>query len=556
MSFSAIIWCILDLVVQPGQNVIISGDASDAVCQLKAGSSVVYQSVCTGATTQPACDGFSQTCEWGTSEAPRWGTGGFTVGEMGSLSLAYVVVDGELSAAHQLSMANCMLIGSGTIDLQGNVVAVFTGTDFGGRDVRSSGSVVVVGCSGELSSITVTGGNANISTSSGSIGGIMVTDATFTLDAASTTTLSGAISLNNAGQVSLHDKMFVSDLQLTLSGVTVLTLSHITRSDGVALVREAVYTADSVQPASELDLGCVNAQLTNADCGLASTGCVDGSCQCDVSATGELCENVCPTAATSLSEDALALLCFKAGADWAPFLHSATGWGCGCCAQSCGGLVEHKDVPGMCPFAATCWTGVKVRRDSDTDPRVTTLSIQIGSISSDGLASGQSVYDGLLTVVGDVGTLAALTELTELDLSQTGAYGSIAHFGALTHLTSLQLSGTAVTGDISVLASLQELTAISLYETAVTGDIASLSGMTQLTSLALRATGVSGHVGSLSALTQLGTLLLPLTVDGSGLCDVPGCCNRKMQQECATGLWGWGGSSACAAGMCGGCGGC
>jgi hypothetical protein len=49
-----------DLVIQPGQNVIISGDAELA-------------------------------------EAPRWGSGGFTVGEMGSLSRSDGVVGGRVS---------------------------------------------------------------------------------------------------------------------------------------------------------------------------------------------------------------------------------------------------------------------------------------------------------------------------------------------------------------------------------------------------------------------------------------------------------------------------
>eukprot|EP01051_Picozoa_sp_SAG22_P007238 SAG22_NODE_502_length_9704_cov_23.436439_5_plen_637_part_00 len=57
-----------NLVVQPGQNVIISGDA-------------------------------------GLAEAPRWGTGGFTVGEMGSLALAYVRLARALSVVGGGSLA-------------------------------------------------------------------------------------------------------------------------------------------------------------------------------------------------------------------------------------------------------------------------------------------------------------------------------------------------------------------------------------------------------------------------------------------------------------------
>eukprot|EP01051_Picozoa_sp_SAG22_P004372 SAG22_NODE_232_length_14402_cov_58.042159_2_plen_579_part_00 len=65
-----------DLVVQPGQNVIISGDV-------------------------------------GLAEALRWGTGGFTVGEMGSLSLSYVHMDATSAIAvtvgGSLSLANLAL---------------------------------------------------------------------------------------------------------------------------------------------------------------------------------------------------------------------------------------------------------------------------------------------------------------------------------------------------------------------------------------------------------------------------------------------------------------
>ena len=50
-----------DLIVRPGQHIFISGDA-------------------------------------GLVEAPRWGSGGFTVGEKGSLSLTYATVQGALSA--------------------------------------------------------------------------------------------------------------------------------------------------------------------------------------------------------------------------------------------------------------------------------------------------------------------------------------------------------------------------------------------------------------------------------------------------------------------------
>eukprot|EP01050_Picozoa_sp_SAG11_P018847 SAG11_NODE_2913_length_2842_cov_109.057966_1_plen_623_part_00 len=65
-----------DLVVQPGQNVTISGDV-------------------------------------GLAEAPRWGVGGFSVGEMGSLSLSYVQLDADalitVTNGGSLSLVNLAL---------------------------------------------------------------------------------------------------------------------------------------------------------------------------------------------------------------------------------------------------------------------------------------------------------------------------------------------------------------------------------------------------------------------------------------------------------------
>lgn len=63
-----------DLVIQPGQNVIITGDA-------------------------------------GLAEAPRWGSGGFTVGEMGSLSITNITVEGDI------------IVGNGTAIVSGGSVA-------------------------------------------------------------------------------------------------------------------------------------------------------------------------------------------------------------------------------------------------------------------------------------------------------------------------------------------------------------------------------------------------------------------------------------------------
>eukprot|EP01050_Picozoa_sp_SAG11_P018511 SAG11_NODE_2809_length_2946_cov_70.570776_2_plen_764_part_00 len=114
-------------------------------------------------------------------------------------------------------------------------------------------------------------------------------------------------------------------------------------------------------------------------------------------------------------------------------------------------------------------------------------------------------------VTGDIGHLAALTQLTELDLENTAVTGDIGHLAALTQLTYLLLGYTAVTGDIGHLAALTQLTQLNLEDTAVTGDIGDLAALTQLTYLYLYDTAVTGDIGHLAALTQLTYLLLGYT---------------------------------------------
>jgi hypothetical protein len=127
--------------------------------------------------------------------------------------------------ALQLTVADCALVGGGTIDLQ-DAAAVFSGTDFGGRGLSSSGggSVTVTGCSGEIASISVMGGGSlTIATSTGSIGGIAVTDSTFALDSASTATLGGSVIFSNAGDVVLSEQNFDS-ASLTVNGDTACSI--------------------------------------------------------------------------------------------------------------------------------------------------------------------------------------------------------------------------------------------------------------------------------------------------------------------------------------------
>ena len=114
--------------------------------------------------------------------------------------------------------------------------------------------------------------------------------------------------------------------------------------------------------------------------------------------------------------------------------------------------------------------------------------------------------------ISDVSPLAALTQLTLLNLGYTGA-SDISPLAALTQLRWLSLGGTAVS-DVSPLAALTQLTYLNLRRTAVS-DISPLTALTQLTELYLERTAVS-DVSPLANLTQLETLELqdcPLNAD-------------------------------------------
>jgi hypothetical protein len=210
-----------DLTVQPGQNVIISGDVG--------------------------------LVEWSS-----WGSGGFTFGEVAALTLTFLTLAGSLSvsiSANQRTVSDCMLVG-GMIELQ-DATAVFTGTFFGGRGLSSSGgSVIVFGCSELGSSVSLSvagsidisasnmtgtsfsvtgGGSLSIVTSFGSIDGIRVTDSSFALDAASTVTLGGSISFTNAGEVTLGDQTFVDQASLTVEVGTECTIASSNLSTFVSL---------------------------------------------------------------------------------------------------------------------------------------------------------------------------------------------------------------------------------------------------------------------------------------------------------------------------------
>ena len=109
--------------------------------------------------------------------------------------------------------------------------------------------------------------------------------------------------------------------------------------------------------------------------------------------------------------------------------------------------------------------------------------------------------------ISDVSPLAALTQLTSLNLNGTDIW-DVSPLAALTQLTGLTLFATDI-WDVSPLAALTQLTWLNLWGTDVS-DVSPLAALTQLTSLNLNGTAVS-DVSPLAHLTQLGRLNLRYT---------------------------------------------
>ena len=138
-------------------------------------------------------------------EAPLWGSGTFSVQERGSLVLNYVTIESDLT-----------VLGGGGLTLQASAMSgAVTVTD----------GVLTVLSSSLSSDLSVSGGStASLTGCTGQLTGLTVTDSAFSMDASSTTTLGGSISLTNAGVVTLQDKTFNS-ARLAVGGGTQLSLS-------------------------------------------------------------------------------------------------------------------------------------------------------------------------------------------------------------------------------------------------------------------------------------------------------------------------------------------
>eukprot|EP00434_Breviolum_minutum_P025625 symbB.v1.2.022642.t1/scaffold2018.1/size92264/2 len=131
-----------------------------------------------------------------------------------------------------------------------------------------------------------------------------------------------------------------------------------------------------------------------------------------------------------------------------------------------------------------------------------------------------------------------LTELREVDLSDTSLQGDIAVFRSLSKLEYLKLRGTRVKGDVESLSdpdvqrcalkkidlgntaiggnirvfqAFTDLTVLYLDNTFVFGDIRAFEATQKLTHLRLDATGVSGNIKSLQRTTHLQEVALSQT---------------------------------------------
>ncbi|CAJ1374519.1 unnamed protein product [Effrenium voratum] len=126
-------------------------------------------------------------------------------------------------------------------------------------------------------------------------------------------------------------------------------------------------------------------------------------------------------------------------------------------------------------------------------------------------------------VTGDLSSLSQARGLQKLYLHRTQVTGDLASLSQATELTHLDLHDTRVKGDLSGLSQAKGLQKLYLHRTQVTGDLASLSQATDLTHLDLRNTRVTGDLSGLSQATELRCLYLHntcVTGDLSGLSQV------------------------------------
>ena len=125
--------------------------------------------------------------------------------EHGSLSFTYVAIEGTLSVLARVILA----VQSSTLT---------------GQVRTSNGNVTMISCTINTGLDISDGSTARLSDCDGGLTSLTVTDSTFSMDASSTTTLGGGISLSTAGVVVFEGKLFDDSASLVLSGGTHLRL--------------------------------------------------------------------------------------------------------------------------------------------------------------------------------------------------------------------------------------------------------------------------------------------------------------------------------------------
>ena len=129
--------------------------------------------------------------------------------------------------------------------------------------------------------------------------------------------------------------------------------------------------------------------------------------------------------------------------------------------------------------------------------------------SLDGLEHATNLTDLRLNSydIGDISSLAGLTNLTHLDLGGNSLDNDdLTHLSELTNLTHLKLYGNKLISDLTHLSELTNLTALLLFKCNIS-DLSSLSNLTNLTDLSLSDNPIS-NLSPLSGLTTLQYLTL------------------------------------------------
>ena len=124
-----------------------------------------------------------------------------------------------------------------------------------------------------------------------------------------------------------------------------------------------------------------------------------------------------------------------------------------------------------CSISATPWQEREAGQEDEEEP------LDLSCVSQLALLTHLELYGN---VSGDLSALQNLTQLQDLNLSNTQVSGSLSFLQNLTQLQGLSLSNTQVSGSLSFLQSLTQLQHLDLNNTQVSGSVTSLPQLTDL----------------------------------------------------------------------------